>query len=137
MGGSGTARSRKGAVPEAGDLAELELYVVDSGLNAWTPIVEHLRRRLKAIESGALGVLEVEEAAIPLLVVLREALVELVEEPPVHLIEDDLDCGIHGAGLLLVVGEVVGGIQDIESDTRMLATQSNLGRRRGIRSGRR
>jgi len=49
--------------------------------------------------------------AIPLLVVLREDLVELVEEPPVHLIEDDLDGGIHGAGLLLVVGEVVGGFR--------------------------
>jgi hypothetical protein len=69
--------------------------------------------------------------------VLREALAELIEEPPVHLIEHDIDGGIHGAGLLLVVGEVVGGIQDIESDTRMLATQSNRGRRRGIRSGRR
>jgi len=73
-------------------------------------------------------VLEVEEPAVPLLVVLGEALAELVGEPLLHLVEDDLDSGIHGAGSLLEAGEVVvgrEGIQDSESDTRMLAIEDD------------
>ena len=99
----------EGAVPEAGDLAELELHIVDGGLDAWTPFAEHLSYILQVVKPGALSVLEVEEAAVPLLVVLGEALAELIGESLLHLVEDDLDGGIHGACSLLEAGEVVVG----------------------------
>jgi len=76
----------EGAVPEAGDLAELELHVVDGGLDAGTPFIEHLSRVLQTVKPGALRVLEVEEPAVPLLVVLGEALAELVGEPLLRMI---------------------------------------------------
>ena len=80
--------------------------------------------------------LEVEEPAVPLLIVLGEALAELVGEPLLHLVEDDLDGGFHGACSLLEAVEVVvggKGIQDSESNTRMLATRSDRVEGRGIR----
>ena len=118
----------EGVVPEAGDLAELEPDVLDGGFDVWTPFVEHLGRVLQANNPGALRLLEVVEQAVPLLVMLGEALAELLGEPLLHLIEDDLDGGIHGAGAFLEAGEVVlvgNGIQDSESDTRMLAIEGN------------
>ena len=69
---------------------------------------------------------EVEESLIPLVVVLGEALAELLGEPLLHLVEDELDGGIHGTGALLESGKVIvrgKGIQDSESGTRMLATE--------------
>jgi len=72
--------------------------------------------------------LEVVEPAVPLLVMLGEALAELLGELLLHIIEDDLDGRIHGAGAFLEAGEVVmvgNRIQDSESDTRMLAIEGN------------
>ena len=43
------------------------------------------------------------------LVVLGEALAELVGEPLLHLVEDDLDGGIHGAVATLKASEVLVG----------------------------
>ena len=96
-------------------LAELELHIVDGGFDERTPVVEHLGRVLQAVEAGALGLHEVVEAAVTLLVMVGEALAELVGQALLHLVEDELDDGIHGAGSLLEPSKVLmrgKGLQD-------------------------
>lgn len=122
------------------ELAEFEFDIVDRGLDAWTPIVKHLRRFLEAINASTLGMLEVVEAAILLNVVLGEAFLELIDESLLHIIEDELDGGIHGACTLLKSGKVgMGreGLKDLVSYIRMLATRWDWRKKKRSRVGKR
>ena len=61
------------------------------------------------VKPCALRLLEVEDPAVPLLVVLKEALAELVGEPLLHLVEGELDGWVHGALATLKASEVLVG----------------------------
>jgi hypothetical protein len=108
-------------------LLHLEADVVDGRVNLGAP---RIHRRCRPLENGDARVLgggevrdlaiqiglEVGEALVPLRVILRETLGELIGDTLGHLVEEELVFGIHGALASLQPGEMIVRRMGIQCD---------------------
>lgn len=127
-----------GTVPVVRELANLQLDVVDSGVDRGAPILECLGGRLQFDDAVAVKTLSFLEMLLPLEVALGEALVDLIGEEFLDLTEQDLGVWVHDARMFLETGEVVVGREGLQvriSDTRMLETGLREGIRREVDEG--
>lgn len=112
-----------GAIPVSRELADFGLDVIDRSFDARAPVVEHLGGGLEVGEALVVAALRFVSARCPLGVAVVEEFGELVGDPPLDFVEQELGGGVHGGwgGSCLETGEVMmrrERVQDGESDTR-------------------
>jgi len=101
---------QKGPLPVLGELADLQMDVVDGALDVGVPLVDGADGTLEGSDTRIMRDLQIGEAALSFVIILAESLLPALLKTLIQLgqlIEDEFGVWVHGVMPALESSEVV------------------------------